>query len=521
MLILLPAFLLLLTAGIMAWLNQRRPNYSYYWLWAAGGTIFTWVSVWILRTQLPSILQLTFWRFEGLLPPPPGLIVDAISWPFVLALVTMCLAVVLTDVGRAAETGWMVWAGDLGITALGVLAVLAGSPLTLVMAWTLIDLLEILILLRQVDDQPTRRRVIAFFTTNMLGVAMVLWAMMISLSGGAPMTFSLIPVEAVVVLIVAVGLRMGVVPLQVVFLQDVHQQRGQGTLLRLIPPASSLVLLVRIAYTDVPPVSEWILLVFALLAAGYGAVAWARAENEIQGRIFWILGVTGLAFGSAILSKPEATLAWSLALLYPGAVLFLASIRERRWWLIGVIIVYSLSSLPFSPTFEGSGLYSPFHVFSVLFLAAQAVLLLGFIRHMLRETAPLVGVERWVQLIYPLGLILLPVTHFSAENWISPALKGAEPAPIWPGLVVVGILIAAGILTRRGVQVPERESAIINQIFSLRWFFDLIGWGYQVVGQGVSFITSLLEGEGGVLWALLLVALLVSLIAQLGAGLGG
>lgn len=521
MLILLPAFLLLLTATIIAWLNWRRSNYNYSWLWVAGGTIFAWVSVWVLRTRLPSIILLKLWRFEGMLPPPPGLIADAISWPFALALVTMCLAVVLTDVGRATETNWMFWAGDLGITALGVLAVLAGSPLTLVMAWTLIDFLEILILLRQVEDQTTRRRVIAFFSTNMLGIALVLWAMMISLSGGAPMTFTLIPSEAIVVLIVAVGLRMGVVPLQVVFLQDVHQQRGQGTLIRLIPPATSLVLLVRIAYTDVSPFWEWTLLVFALLAAGYGAVAWARAKNEIQGRIFWLLGVTGLAFASAIRSDPEATLSWSLAMLYPGAVLFLASIRERRWWLIGLFSVYSLSSLPFSPTFEGAGLHSPFHLFSPFLLIAQAVIVLGFVRHMIRETAPLIGVERWVRFIYPLGLALLPLTYFIAGNWAAPKLREATPAPIWPGLLVIGILVLAGVFVRRGVQIPERGSAILDQIFSLRWFYDLFSRGYRTVGQAVTFITTLLEGEGGVLWALLLVALLVSLIAQLGAGLGG
>jgi hypothetical protein len=519
MLVLLPAILLLLTAAVMAFYSRRRPNYAYHWLWAAGGSIFAWVATWILRLRLPTTFRLALWGAEELLPSPPSLIADAVSWPFALALATMCLAAIFTDVSRARETNWMVWAGDVGITALGILAVMAGSPLTLVMAWTLIDFLEMTILLRQVEDQQTRRRIIAFFSTSMLGIMMVLWAIIISRSAGTPLTFSKITPGATVFLIVAVGLRMGILPLQVVFLQDILPQRGQGMLVRLVPPATSLVLLVRAAYTDVPIGWEWALLVFAVLASVYGSVAWARAKDELQGRIFWVVGVSGLAFAAALRSRPEATLAWSMALLYPGAVIFLASIHERSLWPIGLLSLYSLTSLPLSPTLPGAGLHAPFHPLSVFWLMAQAFLIVGYIRHLRRETEPLVGVERWVRLIYPLGLALLPLTHFISMDWLLPNLGVSNPSPIWPGLVILVILAAGGVLVWRGIQVSDHELRRTDQFFSLRWLYDLFSWAYNTVGQVLSFITSLLEGEGGVLWALLLVALLVSLIAQLGVGL--
>jgi hypothetical protein len=261
------------------------------------------------------------------------------------------------------------------------------------------------------------------------------------------------------------------------------------------------------------------LLVSALFAVGYGAVAWLRAGDELQGRIFWVVGVSGLAFAAALRSRPEAALAWSMALLYPGAMLFLASIHERRLWPIGLLSLFSLSSLPLSPTLPGAGLHAPFHPLSVFWLAAQILLIIGFFRHVRRETEPLVGVERWVHLIYPLGLALLPATHFIAGNWLAPDLGVSNPSPIWPGLVVLGILIAVGVFVWRGVPVPKREIRWIDELFSLQWFYGLFSWTYNAVGQALSFITSLLEGEGGVLWALVLVALLVSLVAQLGVGM--
>ena len=296
------------------------------------------------------------------------------------------------------------------------------------------------------------------------------------------------------------------------------KQRGQGTLVRLVPPATSLVLLVRVAYTEVPVAWEWLLLIPAVFAIGYGTIAWARARDELQGRIYWVVGLSGFAFSAALRSRPEAVLAWSMALLYPGAVIFLASIHERSLWPIGLLSLYSLTSLPLSPTLPGAGLHAPFYLLSIFWIAAQAILIIGYFRHLGPETEPLVGVERWVRLIYPLGLALLPATHYITGNWLTPDLGVSNPSPIWPGLVVLGVLIAVGILVWRGIPVPEWGIQWIDQFSSLRWFYDLFSRVYNAVGQVLSFITSILEGEGGVLWALLLVALLVSLVAQLGVG---
>ena len=522
MLILLPILLLLLTAAAIVLLAWRRPTSSYFWILAAGGAFFAWIGVWVLRSRIPETFQIALWESHELLPDPPVLLVDAVSWPFALALATLVLAVIFTDVGRVLGTGWQTWAGDLGVTALGILAVLAGNPLTLIMAWMLIDVLEMYILFRQVKTPEFRQRVMVFFSTNMVGIMLVLWAMTSSRTTGLPpLTFEHIPSAAAVFMIIGAGLRMGVFPLQVAFLQDVHQQRGQSMLIRLIPPAASLVLLVRTAYTGVPADWKLLLFAFAAVAAVYGGVSWARAKDELSGRIFWMVGVSGLAFASTLQSSPAAALAWSLVFLYSGAILFLASLRETWMLPIGLLGLFSLTTLPLSPTMKGAELYSHFHPFSLLLIIAQTGLILGYIRHMIRPAEKLEGVERWVRLIYPLGLALVPLTHFLAGNWLAPGLGTASASPAWPGLIVFILVIGMGVLVWRGVQLPDRAFSIFNQLFSLDWFYRLLGWIYNTIGQALAFVTSSLEGEGGVLWALLLVALLVSLISQLSAGGGG
>ena len=147
MLILLPVLILLLTALAMAVLDRLRPRYSYHWVVAVGGAFLAWAGVWVLRFRLPSSLPLADWGVEGLLSSSPVLRVDGISWMFALALATFALAVILTDAARAQETQWEVWAGGLSITALGILAVMAGNPLTLVLVWVILDVVDLVILL--------------------------------------------------------------------------------------------------------------------------------------------------------------------------------------------------------------------------------------------------------------------------------------------------------------------------------------------------------------------------------------
>ena len=521
MLALIPILLLLIAAAAMALVFWLRPDFRYHWLVAVGGAFTAWVSAWVLRLRLPTTFSLSIWAEVALMPKSPKLLVDPVSWPFALALTTLCLAVILTDVGRATETSWVVWAGDLGVTALGVAAVLAGNPVTLVIAWVLIDVMELVVLFQQVSDSQIRRRVVVFFSTSIAGMMLVLWAMTAARGSGVPLSFELIPPAAVVFLLLAVGLRLGVLPLQVSFLEGGQQRRGQGTLIRLIPPATSLVLLVRTAYVGVPEPWRSILLGFAALAALYGGAAWLMAEDEMEGRIYWITGLAGLAFAGAIQGQPAAVLAWSLVMVYAGSTLFLASVREKRMLPIGVLAVFGLTALPFSPTIFGAGAYVPFHIFTVFLMLAQIALMLGFVRHMIRVTDSLTGVERWVLLIYPLGLALLPLTQLLAGSFLNPDLVIPVRDPIWPGLVATGLGVVFAFLARRGVEIPENVLDILDRIFSLRWLFDAVWWLFDALGRVVGFVTTLLEGEGGVLWALLLVAVLISLIGQVGGLTGG
>lgn len=514
----LPILSLLVSGALIALLGIFRPRFAYHWLIAFLGAFTAWVSLWVIRGQVPLTHSLLENSPDSLLLPSLGMTFDAVSWPLALAVATVGLAVLLTDVSRAAGSSWVVWAGDLGLIALGITAVVAATPATMLIAWTLVDAIELVILLRQVRREDNRWSVLVFFTTNLLGTAAAIAAVIVTASSGAALEFDSITPLAQIYLLIAVGLRMGVFPLQAAFLHDIPSQRGQGTLLRLIPPAVSLSLMVDTAGVQTLPDWRWIMLFFSVLSAVYGAVVWVRARDELQGRIYWIIATAGLAFSAAIQSHQRAALAWGLVMLYAGAYLFLSSVRTRRMLPLSILALLTITSLPFTPSASGLDLYQPFHLFLVLLPLTQVLLLAGYVRYMLVETDPLKGVEPWVRVAYIFGLSLLPVTHI-ASTYLAPSLP-ADNALLWPLIVMVAVAGLGVVAYRQKLSIPDRVFLQLDKVFSLRWAYTVIGWAFAAVERLVSGISFILEGEGGVLWTLVFLVVLLSLLGQFTAGGG-
>lgn len=526
LLLLLPVIILMIFPVLMLVIRLRKGKFAYFWLVAALGALLPFPLTFALRFRIPTVLPFGMWEPETLFPITPSLLVDPVSWPFAFALAALALAVILTDVARAPEADWLAWAGGLGLTALGILAVLSGNFFTLLLGWAAIDLVELVLLIHQVQQSQIRERVIIVFTARVAGLMVLIWGGMIAASDDptSVLSFDHISPTVSVLLLTAAGLRLGVFPLHLPFFEGMPMRRGLGTLIRLIPVAASLVLLPRTAAFGVPADWETPLLAFTSLAAIYGSVAWINAENALDGRPFWILGAAALAVASAIRGQPAAALAWSIAGLFAGGQIFLISARHPRLFLVTALSVLVFSALPFTPTWQGLRLYTaPFTPFALVFVFAHTLLIAGYIRHAVRAGAPLSGVERWVWVIYPLGLALLPISHFAILywDWFRP-LPGATAYPpvlaSWPGLVALALAGAILYWRGRGIHAPQRVIAGIRRVLSLSWFYRFLWTVYTAFSRLVGLLNLIFEGEGGILWTLLLLVLLYSLLVQQGPG---
>jgi hypothetical protein len=105
---------------------------------------------------------------------------------------------------------------------------------------------------------------------------------------------------------------------------------------------------------------------------------------------------------------------------------------------------------------------------------------------------------------------LVGATLIGDESW------AIQLTTIIPGAIVLGLVALVLFLESRGFHLPVQLQSIFRSVFSLNWFYALLGWLFRTVESGIKFITTVLEGEGGILWALLLLTLLMAFLSQLG-----
>ena len=517
MLILITVAILLITALVLLILRFTLGEYRYSWLIATSGALFAWLSVFLWQLSMPLQIQLPLWQPALLFPQSPFFVADGIAWAFAVSLASLCLAVIVTAVIRENFPFPIGWIGILILTAFGILAVTADNPLTLVLLWAAIDLAELISQIQIVEEPKSSERVVIAFSAHLAGILVLLWADMVSISSGVILDFRAAPPQAGIYFVIAAGLRLGVLPLHLPYTSETAVRRGFGTTLRMISAGSSLILLARIPVTSLASPFTPYLIVFVAFAAVYGAWMWLRAPDELTGRPFWLIGMGSLALASALRGNPIGAAAWSCALILAGSALFLTSAQNK--WLERALFIYvwAISALPFSLTATGwvsEGLR--FWYVVPFLLASHAMLIAGFVRHIQRssmraifDTQPL-----WARNVYPIGVGILLITTIglSVFGWSGTLQIGSWLWGLSASLLAVGLL---WLTPRFRILNPVRAHWVrpANPTW-LDWGYQAIWNGYQQLSKLSNTFSSLLEGESGIMWTLLFLALFISFFTQ-------
>ncbi len=519
MYILVTVSILSVAAMAMAALRMTRRSSAFAWLVAALGILLAWGSILLWQLDLPLRLNPTQWQPVSLFAVSPELFVDSYSWLYALSLLALSAAVIFTFPARVTVLSPIAWAGTLALTVVSVVAVMADNPITVALAWTALDMVEYLNTLRMSDSPSVSERAVVAFALRAFGTGFALWASVVSASVGGPFAFETLPQQAGIFMVLAVGLRLGVLPLHLTFRSDPIMRRGFGTSLRLTAAGTSLVVLSRLPVGLV--VDERLtlgLLALIAIAALYAGWKWLTLPDELNARPYWILGMSALSLAAALRGNPQGSAAWGVAMLLFGSISFLYSSKQIWFTHFFAALSFGLLGLPFTLTATGwLGEFPLPFVFWPLFLAAHAMLVAGFIRHLFHAgETPFMELPRWAQAAYPAGLGLLVVTLIVSSVWGWP---GALQVGAWiVALVLAGLalLVTLAFLRFRRFLAPAANSVPASTPTRLALLQDGLArvlWAlYRWLGQMMGYLSGLLEGDGGLLWTLLLMILLITFL---------
>ena len=504
----LPVFILLLSLLALATGNRFGRGFRSNWVVATGGALLSWLSLLFLRFRLPFSLSFSsWWSGQGLVFSSSWRL-DEVSWPLASAMSSLLLSAFLSAVRQAMSASWQTWAPGLALTAAALLSALSSDLLTFAFTWVLLDVLVSAIQIDQFSKAEEKRGSLFQVSVNLVGIFLLLAAWALSTSA---------PELSKGLVIFSAALRLGIFTASRFAPKSNRLRKDIELLLLLSPLAASLALLAHAEGLSGQTAN--LILWLAFLPASYAAFKAIFAAPGKRGHLYWVLGQAALAVVAAVSGASMATLVLSLALLFGGAML---SLRPKVGYArVPLIVVggFALSSLPFTPTYFTSEFFvSPSSVFVYIFLPIQALLLLAWLRQIWLGEEVEEPSEPWAHAILNTSVYMLPILFILLGVGFAPSLSPRNLQLIlWPGalnVILTGLFALA--LRLPAPKLSSRVAGALEAFFSLSWLIRAGEILFRTIQWLLRFVNRLLEGEAGVLWALLLIALLLSLVAQYG-----
>lgn len=518
--------ILVLGALIILITQSTKPNTARAWVIAITSVLIAWIASFVLRLYLPSEVNLFNWYPESAFESRLWLNLNYTNWPYMVAVIAMCVAMILTHTTRANQKfSPFTWSWALVVTSLNLVAILSANPLTMAMSWMLIDIVELFSLMRLSNASELGSKVVTAYGFRLLSTITLVTATAIASRFGKVDAFDAITAESSLFFLIAAGLRLGVLPLSLPFLETTDLYRGASVLFRLTPVASALVLIAHLP--------EEILLfnqnlgsviqILTLISAIYSSLMWITRKDSYEARPYWVIGLSSFAVQSALNGHPEASRVWGLGLLLSGSLLFLFDPPIRRIRFLPLLGLLGFIGLPYTLTASGwEGLIADRLNFnSILLVIVHSLLVLGYLRYIIEADSTVTGLEKYARVTFPLGLVALIQTILILGLIAWPGILTL--GKLGPGLISLGIVgfglfagwkIAPRLLKNGSTErIPFYRLIVLvlnffKKVLSLSWVGLIARKAFKSITNFGGFLNEVLEGDGGILWSLVFLVIL-------------
>jgi hypothetical protein len=152
------------------------------------------------------------------------------------------------------------------------------------------------------------------------------------------------------------------------------------------------------------------------------------------------------------------------------------------------------------------------------------MIFIGFYKHMTHQREQESNKEIWMKLFYSIGLGLLIVIPWimliwnfkevkSSTNWIAPGIcLGSVSLLLWMMKSKPGQKLWGKISLLPRIEPVKKIGGLIGVVLQFDWFYPFVRRIIDLVALVVRFFIKLLEGDGGLLWEILFLALISSVL---------
>ncbi len=519
MLLLLPLIFYGLTAIILGILRLRGMRMAFLWLLPVIISLVCWVIFLVMPIpasanllKIPGLFSLSI--VEGL-----SFVIDFSSWGFIYLVVSLVLSYFLTMVIRLEkEKRTWLWMGWLLLCMAAILSVSAGNLTTLIVAWVLFDLLDILFTYFILKINDLKESLNEFLPSRVISVLLLI-AAGIFLPAETPQWLpSPLALPAYMLLFLAGLFRTGLLPSLSLDKPAAENESSFLFLKRILALLSGFSLLSFLPINYLNSISQITLSVVLFMLAIVFILIFMQQKKSITQLLLNSLICLGCI--AVVSGTPIALLGWGGVALLGAAIPHFFTHRSMRLRIFTLLGVFSLSGLPYSiGAFALAGLTSAFSLaWLIPVIPLYALLIYLFIDSIQLPFDENPAPEPLYLAAHLIGLFILTFAPF-AILIKNAQLAGSVSNYWWAGMTVVVLCMLFILINKK---VHKKTSPIrkltnglifVNKVLAFQWLEKTWKWLAWFLTGIVNFLTQLLAGEGGIIWAIVILVLLVSLIS--------
>jgi hypothetical protein len=518
-------FLCLLSPLVGYVLKKRGVRTAYIWMLFVFISLILWLLLLFIPNNRFSPIIINDWFKFGEINISLQFALNPQNWILVLSLFAFNLSFFLTGIARLdVKNDLRRWIFQLLLLAFSFLALISADLWSVVLLWTVLDLLELAyhhFILKEVNERFYFRK----FIIKSLGSILLIWNIaFLSRSGFNSLLNGIVASTPTTSIFLAALMHSGMFPLNIESKKPTEEKSSE--LLLTVFSVSSFVVSFSVVTSlpapELPLAISFILSILSYLLIIFSLIQWILIK-ELNNSIQFLLLGESCGFIFLYFSGAIQNITYTLALL-PLSILWLVLFthRSKNLLIFPVISTFFTTGLPlsliaFGPRgFIGNGISFGM----VVLIFSQILFLIGYLKYAFEKNEKFNELEAWYQAAYLAGLFL-SFLSVAAIIFYSRTTFSSEIQFWWIGVTVLtlgllGYLFSIKIFYKEKAPIFSWQARLTSiwKFLSFEWLFNIFSFVESKVSGFVNGFSRLMEGEGGIMWALVLLILIFTVLTR-------